>query len=518
MNFLGLARVLKEEADLADIEEGLIIENPQYTSLKKLRKYIPPELDKELYFYAEDKSHYYVPRFYFDGAETKLVEGEDADINFDITPRDYQDEYFKKHNLYTVPKDGYNCVLNVPTGHGKTTMALYLMSLIKKKTLIVCETKFLINQWYNRATDFSGYAGMSGRKDMSKPLGLGISILSNNKNIDKVLDVIYNNNIILITLKGFNCLDVIVREKLQEVIGVTIMDEGHRLGAKTFYPLLEQMPSKHRIMLTATFRRKDSFIDLLEYSFGNVYVMENKLPKADLYFVKTDVAFDKVIPKNKLADVDSTVDILSSDKNPYETKDYLAYLGKINPFAIPSTYKQTKQLLRLEKNQNTVHLKQFLAQSNKRIRLLHGLVTKGKYVGRKMLMLSPFLDLMGKLDKKLEGINTFVLDGKTNAKMKPEDYYTVFKDVDLIIGSDKVVQEGMDVEELDTLFLFFPKGDIEQVVGRITRLYEDKKLPMVFVFLDTNSFCRTLNNGALKHNTNFKYQGIITKEKALSLL
>ena len=45
-------------------------------------------------------------------------------------------------------------ILNLPTGYGKTTVALHIVSRIKKRTLIVVHKEFLMNQWVEKIQHF----------------------------------------------------------------------------------------------------------------------------------------------------------------------------------------------------------------------------------------------------------------------------------------------------------------------------------------------------------------------------
>ena len=44
--------------------------------------------------------------------------------------------------------------LEIDTGMGKTVMAIYIMSLIKRKTIIIVHKEFLVNQWIERIQEF----------------------------------------------------------------------------------------------------------------------------------------------------------------------------------------------------------------------------------------------------------------------------------------------------------------------------------------------------------------------------
>ena len=56
----------------------------------------------------------------------------------------------------------------------------------------------------------------------------------------------------------------------------------------------------------------------------------------------------------------------------------------------------------------------------------------------------------------------------------------------LILATFQMAQEGLDIPDLDTLFLTTPKGDVVQAVGRILRKHDGKKAPMVVDILDND--------------------------------
>ena len=57
---------------------------------------------------------------------------------------------------YFAQNDDYNKggILEVPCGRGKTVIALKIISLLKKKTLILVHKEFLMNQWIERIEEF----------------------------------------------------------------------------------------------------------------------------------------------------------------------------------------------------------------------------------------------------------------------------------------------------------------------------------------------------------------------------
>jgi len=115
-----------------------------------------------IYFplYRENAKKLYIPRFY--GLQkfgvpnvNQLEEGEDVSgLIFNGSIRENQKEPIEKFldAMKTPTKMGG--IISVPPGYGKTVMGLYIASIIKKKTLIICHKDFLSNQWKERIEQY----------------------------------------------------------------------------------------------------------------------------------------------------------------------------------------------------------------------------------------------------------------------------------------------------------------------------------------------------------------------------
>ncbi len=494
-DILGLGRISKEDISLEKIQQDLRIDNPEYIKRARLGKYIPADIPRFLDFYYEDKKHYYVPRYYNKDIEKQLELGDKVEINFNITLRDYQVKYFKDNGILESKTGSF--VMNLKTGNGKTVCGLYLINKLQRRTLIVCETRYLVNQWVSRIMEFAD-------KDSVGTKNIYNNIIINNKT---KLETILSNPISIITLKGYNSLSNSVKQSLAEHIGTLVMDEGHRLGAKTFYPILEELPAKYRLLLTATFRRKDEMVNIMRYSFGDVFSLPNQLPKAHLYFVRTGVRFTSLLPKEKFKNLPQVEREIESQVKCYNSRNYLAYSGKITKFDHITTAKDRALVLKYQNNMHNVDLNKFLAEEQSRRRKLISLIRKSVSAGRKVLVASIFLDLMYEIQKAIPDINTFVLDGDTNAKLTPDQLEKVVAGKDVIFGSMKVVEEGMDIDWLDTLIVYLPKSDIEQLTGRTTRILPKKPIPRVYYLLDNIPFCFSMAKKCREFDDNFTIRG-----------
>ena len=66
--------------------------------------------------------------------------------------------------------------------------------------------------------------------------------------------------------------------------------------------------------------------------------------------------------------------------------------------------------------------------------------------------------------------------------VKHADYVErVYNESNLILGINKLAEEGMDVPKFDTLIYLHLIKDVEQSIGRILREYDGKKNLLLFV-------------------------------------
>lgn len=113
--------------------------------------------------YLESPSKLYLPKhcgfqLFGQPKHIKLPPGDDIDIPFSGTPRDYQEpiisaflETCKDGPLTSFSKGG---LISVGCAAGKTVMSLYIASVLKKKTLVIVHKDFLMNQWEERIKQF----------------------------------------------------------------------------------------------------------------------------------------------------------------------------------------------------------------------------------------------------------------------------------------------------------------------------------------------------------------------------
>ena len=146
-------------------------------------------------------------------------------------------------------------ILSLPPGYGKTTCALYIVSKMKVKTLIIVHKEFLMNQWIERIEHFLPDAR--------------VGILRQNR------VEIEDKDIVVSMLHSVSMKDY--PKGTYDSFGLTVIDETHHICSKVFSKALYKFNTKYMLGLSATPERKDGLSTVLEWFIGPVlYGVERK--------------------------------------------------------------------------------------------------------------------------------------------------------------------------------------------------------------------------------------------------
>ncbi len=268
----------KEDIDI--IKKELTVEPFQPYSFLKKEKTI-------FYVYQENEEYISIPKYYgikkF-GLPKIITEEQGLPINtiFKGELRDSQKEIITKIIPHITEKDGG--VLCLPCAAGKTVLSLYLIAHFKVKTLVIVHKTFLLNQWKERAEQFTNAK---------------IGIIQQN-----IIDVEGCDIVI-------GMLQSIAKEKYDIKIfkdfGMVIFDEAHHAPSQYFSKALPIIAAKKTIGLSATPKRSDKLEKILYWYFG------------DIMYQHQTVANDKVL-----------VYMINYDLEHPKFKEYLLYTGDIN--------------------------------------------------------------------------------------------------------------------------------------------------------------------------------------------
>jgi len=239
--------------------------------------------------YRENASKIYLPRFY--GIDryglpdrSEIAEGSAIDLTFVKPLRDYQDEIVKVYMDYVnkpicigSAKTGSGGILEVPCGRGKTVMALKIISLMKKKTLIIVHKEFLMNQWIDRINEF-----LPGAK-VGKIQGPAFEVDGNDIVIG-MIQTLYDKDY---TADAF------------DEFGLTIIDEVHRIGSEQFSKTLFKTITANMLGISATVDRKDKLTKVLYMFIGKKIYSEEKdgddpVTVRAIHYTANDAEFNEV--------------------------------------------------------------------------------------------------------------------------------------------------------------------------------------------------------------------------------
>ena len=172
------------------------------------------------------------------------LEGEKVNLEFKGSLRDYQKVIME--NIMEKINNDDGGLLSLGCGQGKTVMGLHVACRLKVKTLVIVHKSFLLNQWKERAEQFTNAS---------------IGIIRQNK-ID-----IDGKDIVI------GMLQSISKEKYDEDLfndfGLVIFDEAHHAPSRYFSKSLPIIASKKTLALSATPNRADKLEKVLFWYFGD---------------------------------------------------------------------------------------------------------------------------------------------------------------------------------------------------------------------------------------------------------
>jgi superfamily II DNA or RNA helicase len=209
--------------------------------------------------YQESATRIYMPKYYglkkFGEPDVnKLFNGSDIDIEFNGSLRANQEEPVAKYLAAARDPKRMGGIINMYCGGGKTGMAIYIMCVLKTKSLIVCHKDFLLQQWKERIEQFTKGA----RIGMIKA---------------KTIDV-HEKDIILASLQSLSMKTY--DEKIFQDIGLVVLDECHHLGAEVFSQALKKVNFRYALGLSATVNRKDGLTKVFKWYLGDLVFKATK--------------------------------------------------------------------------------------------------------------------------------------------------------------------------------------------------------------------------------------------------
>ena len=215
--------------------------------------------------------------------------------------------------------------------------------------------------------------------------------------------------------------------------GFTIFDEGHRFSCPTFMEVACLLPSRYKLGMSATFRRSDNLEPVWRHFLGDVLYSCKKKAQGGMYYQP-----------------------------------------------ITESYGLTDQRFKIRGSGNINHSKYIteITQLSNRNKRLAATVDTLVSQGRKVLVLSDRVEHLEELQRLIKAKSGMYV-GSINKKKVPIDVLKENAKCPVVLGTSGKIAEGSDIPDLDTLVICTPKGDVEQLIGRITREHPDKQVPYI---------------------------------------
>lgn len=227
--------------------------------------------------------------------------------------------------------------------------------------------------------------------------------------------------------------------------GQIIVDECHHLSAFSFEQILKSAKAKYVLGLTATPIRRDGHHPIIFMQCGPIRYRANEKHQHR--------PFDHEVSPQK-----------TGFKLPEETE------------AIHEIYA-------------------YLAQSQERNQKIVQDVKASLAFGRSPLVLTERKDHLFLLAEQLKGCTEHIITlygdmGVKQRRIEMEKLTNLPAGTSrLIIATGKLIGEGFDDPQLDTLFLTMPiswRGTLQQYAGRLHRLHDGKKVVQIYDYIDEN--------------------------------
>ncbi len=207
--------------------------------------------------YLESPKKLYLPRFYgmkrFGIPTMNLMEeGDSIDLSFNGDLREEQKPIEEVYLKNAEQRGGG--IISIRCGGGKTVLALHIISVLKKKTVVVVHKDFLMTQWRDRILEFLPDARIG-------------KIQQNTVDIE-------DKDIVLAMVQSLSMKEY--DEDTFNSFGLAVFDECHHLGAEVFSKSMRKVASKYMLGLSATPKRKDGLSKVFEWFMGDIVYLQKK--------------------------------------------------------------------------------------------------------------------------------------------------------------------------------------------------------------------------------------------------
>ena len=488
-----------------------------------IKPYVPNAVGLKTFpAYRESNNKLYVPHYYGINKfglpkEYKISDGKSIDLKFNGVLRDYQEPVVNKFITHCVNLKCGGGLLELPCAWGKTSGSLYILSQLKKKTIVIVHKEFLMNQWIERIQQFLPDARIG-------------------KIQAQIIDV-NDKDIVLCMLQSLISKEY--ESSIFEQFGFTIIDEVHHISSQTFSNSLFKVVTKYMLGLSATMERKDGTTEVFKMFLGDIVhkverKTEDNVEVRAITYKSNDETFNETIldyrgnPQissmiSKLCEynrrtefiIQTLCDFISIDNVNKEVMiNHKSEMDKCVPnceickkninYLIKNTCCDTVKYcmpcmenIEAEAERNVVISSDSKKKSQKerpkcpnckKILKYEQNYIDNPYVKpisqTHTIVMSHNLNILHYMYKKIVCKNLasvgYYVGGMKEFELKKSEKKQI------VLSSFSMSQEGLDIPTLNAEFLITPKTDIIQIVGRILRAKHMHTHPIIYDFVDTH--------------------------------
>lgn len=324
-------------------------------------------------------------------------------------------------------------ILCASCGSGKTVTACKIAAQLGVTVLVVVHKEFLVDQWRDRITTWLGIPADE------------IGIVQQDR-------CDYHGKKIVIAM-----LQSLVERDYDPGLyawpGLVCLDEVHRQAADLWHKAVMRFSSRYRLGLTATPSRKDGMWDVVRANVGEILAQDTS---------------EVMVP---------TVYAVRHRPNISPRRYCWLYPGSDGFTRVKKVY--LAKLLTL------------LARDEGRNKMLVQIILKAARESRKVLLLTDRLEHISTLKSMLVAADPTLAVGRYVGGMSAEAR-AISEKCQVILGTFQMAMEALDIPSLDVGILATPHSDVVQSTGRICRMMDGKKQPVLIDVVDDEPhICRS---------------------------
>jgi len=347
-------------------------------------------------------------------------------LNFNGELRDYQEEAVK---AWVSNKN--RGVIVLPTGSGKTIVAINAMTRLNVPTLIVVYTKEHIRQWEDSIKKFTDAGGLIG------------SYYGDEKTILPITITTYQS--------AFRNIGLFSKKFM-----LLIFDEAHHLPAEKFKAIAMKMPSPYRMGLSATAVREDGKHEEIFPLIGGIIYQRSPSELSEEGYLAPFVIRRIRVELNK------------EDMNKYDElrKLYINYSkGRSFDEILEAARRGETNAIKALKIKS--QMQQIIQKSSAKIEKVIEIAKNELSRGSKIIIFTQYRDQAEELASKL---NAYLIHGGIDEKNRLETLYNFKNSKSGILVITTVGDEGLDIPDANVGIFVSGTGSRRQFLQRLGRL------------------------------------------------